>query len=73
MQAEMTAIKDIREDYAKHTKWTYAEAAHHAGVEVARVREWACRKMFKKAFMVGPLKVDAVSFLAYLKTGEAQE
>lgn len=63
---------DIRPDYYKYTKWTYAEAAKEAGVKQQTVKNWLCEKKFKRGYTAGIYRVDAPSFLTFLKTNIPQ-
>jgi hypothetical protein len=68
----MEATQPIRPDYHRATRWTLAEAAREAGVQINTVSSWLSRKKFKRGYRHGPYRVDASTFLRFLETGKAQ-
>ena len=69
-----------------HPEWTYGEAADYVGGRGwETIKQWASHPVevkanghtyrqyrFKIARRIGALRVDALSFMAYIKTGEPQ-
>ena len=62
----------VRDNYREHKAWTYAEAGKEAGLASRTVLNWGRDGRFAIANKMGPLNVDAGSFLRYVQTGTPQ-
>lgn len=68
----------VREDYHKHTKISYAEAALIAGVKVSTIQGWVCggkRNSHKTKGVLplcakrGPFRIDRMDLEKFLRRG----
>jgi len=76
MTTQTVTSRHVREGYQREVSWTYQEAAEWSGLSASRVRHMASetlggKSLFKRANAIGPYKVDARSFMQYIKTGKA--
>jgi hypothetical protein len=86
MAKHMLASLTVRQDYMRYDGWTYAEAGAYAdGRRADTMSRWAKRPVlvrvaghtvkhyrFGEARKKGACRVDAASFIAYMRTGEPQ-
>lgn len=72
MRSEST-MKAFREDFEAKPHWSCAEAGRWSGLSPRTVYQWLRFGMFKAGLSAGPYRVDAQSFVAYMRTGTPQK
>jgi hypothetical protein len=65
-------MSEIREGFGEHTTWSCAEAAAWGCLSPRTVYAWLRSGKFKQGLATGPWRVDAASFMKFMKTGVTQ-